>query len=169
MTRFAFGAKCGTPARPPVFGSRGSMAAANALRSGPRRAASAPMPIPCAERPKNCRRVRWRSISCLQVIGLLLLLRYDLVQVQNHARDGCIRGQLGGIEARIAPGLAYGKQLQRSGAILSVRLDPRVEQGAQHLQFLPGRRARRGKTECVPNPRIWIVRRFEKRTLCEYT
>src|SRR5688572_6419144 len=60
MTRFAFGAKCGKPGRPPIRLNPGtlSLPGSTAPRSRSSRELSAATPRPVADREKNCRRVR---------------------------------------------------------------------------------------------------------------
>src|SRR5262245_28504095 len=95
MTRFALGAKCGTPGRPA------------ARASPPRSVASAPTPMPLAVRPTNSRRVIVSRASLSGCIGFSeSLFRNDFIQVQDHARDPRVRRQLGGVELLVARRLA---------------------------------------------------------------
>src|SRR5581483_5771292 len=115
MTRFAFGAKWGRPARPPVLGSIAGLVANN---FGSRSDASAAMPMPVLVRPKNWRRVRLSRISCSRLIASLF--RNHFVQIEDRTCDRSPGGELRRIQLWIARLLADGQQLERGLAVLAI-------------------------------------------------
>ena len=144
MTRFAFGAKCGRPARPPVFGA----CAADVVRGrarAPRGAssdASAPMPDAARGRDRTAagasgdrsssRCTRHREPS---VIARASLLGDRFVEIQNDAATVVQAASSAGIEALVARRLADGRaasaaacwsrrELGRAGASSSSRSTP---------------------------------------------
>src|SRR5437016_3075079 len=114
MTRFALGAKCGRPERPPV-----SVASPAAIRSSPSSDHRAARPIPPVPTFMNERRfislacsIRGSINSRSSKTPLLLLFRHNRIEVENQTRQQGVRGQLAHVEFFVARGLALAQDFQ---------------------------------------------------------
>src|SRR5437764_1076499 len=108
MTRFALGGKCGRPGTPPT--------------GAPARTASRPSRVPSAiaprfspDRARNVRRLWCCADWSASKAGLLL--RDRLVQVQDHAGDGCVGGQLDRVEGLVHRAVAVPDELLRGRGV----------------------------------------------------
>src|SRR6516164_4221290 len=118
MTCFARGAKCGRPGR-----------ASPAKPSRPSRPASAAVPRPQAERPKNSRRVTCRRLARSGSTGRSLLIQ-GLVEVEDRQADGGQRRVLDRVDRGVAGRLADGEE-PPGGVGIGGELATRSTQGAE--------------------------------------
>src|SRR5579883_1755725 len=119
MTRFAFGAKCGRPGRPPV-------AEASAKSSEFRSEPSATTPIPVAPRRKKCRRVTasasalaCAAVSC-SIASIYLFPGNRFIEVEDHSRNHRVSRKLRLRNLRRKRGFADRRQFIRPAGIALV-------------------------------------------------
>src|SRR6266545_4214000 len=133
MTRFAFGAKCGTPGSPRYLSI---FSAAPRSRASSASSATEPSPTPAVER--NARRESgWNGVMVVRSLP-----RDGFAQVQQCAAHGSPSRQLRGVRVLRQRGVADLQQVARGFWIGLVRGAVLLQQLQQYLRFGLVRRAR---------------------------